>query len=365
MKKSVQLALLILIALVAYFGIRTLTHDGDEVETAEASVLTVQTTAREDRRPEVIVTRVNAEQHPIFLDLKGRTAANRTVTVRAATTGTVISTPAVEGSTVGRGALLCRLNVDSREARLAESEALVESRRVDYEAAAELAEKGWSSPNRAASAKASLDAAEAALNSARIELSRTRITAPFSGIFESRMAETGDFLSTGGACGVVTDLDPIRIEADVTEAFATQLQQGAPIRVDIAGAPTQEGSIAYVSRTADTNTRTFRIEAELPNPDARIPAGLTSNLRVQIGEALATPISSALLTLHDDGRVGVRMVDDTDTVRFAPVEIVDDTGTAIWVTGLPEQVDLLTVGQDFVKDGTVITRIDAATVALP
>ncbi|MEM7661750.1 MAG: efflux RND transporter periplasmic adaptor subunit [Pseudomonadota bacterium] len=358
MKKSVQLALLILFGLLAYFGIRTVLRGDDEPAAATPAVLSIQSEEQANVLPEIVFMRSEAEPHPIYLSLKGRTTPNRSVTVRAATTGTVIAAPTNEGATVNRGRALCRLDIDARQARLAEAEAMVESRGVDYRAAQELAEKGWASPNRAASAKASLDAAQAELNSAKIELRRTEITAPFAGVFEQRLAEVGDFLSPGTACGVVTDFDPIKVQTDVTEEFATRFTLGAPVEVDIVGLPVQEGQISYVSRTAEDNTRTFRVVANIPNEDGLISAGLTSNLRVQLGEAMATPISAALMTLHDDGRVGVRYLDDADTVQFAEITVVDDTGDVIWITGLPETVRLLTAGQEYVKEGTLIAPVD-------
>ncbi len=314
---------------------------------------------------DILVFEAAAETHPIYLELKGTTVPNRTVTVRSATTGTVSAAPAAEGARVAAGTLLCRLDVEARAARVAEAEALAASARIDYSAASELAVKGWASPNRAASAKASLDAAEAALDSARIELARTRIVAPFDGIFETRLAETGDFLAPGGACGTVTDLDPIRVAAQVSESRAGALVPGAALEVTITGHGTQAGTLGYVARMAEPTTRTFGIEATLPNPDGAISAGLTSSLRLQVGEAQATPLSAALLALDDAGRLGVRHLDETGTVRFAPVGIVDDDGGEVWVTGLPERTRVLSAGQDFVKAGTRVNPVPASPDAAP
>jgi len=333
----------------------------DTSDTGSTGVLTVQAAEEQnEERTEVLFTRVSAEEHPIYLSLKGRTIPNRSVTVRSATTGTVIAAPTREGAIVGRGTPLCRLDVDARQARFAEAEAMVTSRRVDYDAAQELADKGWASPNRATSAKASLDAAQAELNSARIELSRTEIRAPFAGVFETRSAEIGDFLSPGSPCGTITDLDPIKIETDVTEIHATKLALGAAVAVEIVGLPDQQGEISFIARTAEDNTRTFRVEAVIPNRDGKISAGLTSNLRIKVGDALATPVSPALLTLHDDGRLGIRYLDASDAVQFIEANIVDNTGSAVWLAGLPEDARLLTAGQDFVKEGTIVVPIDVS-----
>ncbi len=362
MKRSVLIALLILFGLVAYFAIRS----GQRAQNADASQITGKQTVLEleaeqnAERPRAVVETVIAEPHPIFLTLKGRTEPNRMVTVRAATTGIVIAAPELEGRFVRKGTLLCRLDVDARQARVAEAEARLNAEQVDFEAARTLVEKGWAAPTRANSAKAARDAAEATVNSARIELGRTLITAPFSGIFETRMAETGDFLSPGSPCGVIAELDPIRVVAEVTEDYATALTVDAPVRANVLSAGSVEGTISYVARTANENTRTFKIEAAIDNSDGKISAGLTSDLRIRLGEAEASKVSPAMLTLHDDGRLGIRHLTEDNMVVFTEVTVVDDAADGIWVTGLPSRATIVSVGQDYIKDGVQVEPVTAA-----
>lgn len=364
-KKSVILALVILVALLSYFGVRSmLREDGADASlTKGARTIAEAGTGKTGDIPEIVTRHLVAEPHPVFLSLKGRTAPNRTVTVSAATTGIVVAAPNLEGRAVREGAVLCRLDVEARQARIAEAEALVAAQRADYNAQNTLAQKGLASINRASSAKATLEAAEAALNAARIEMSRTVIAAPFSGIFETRIAERGDFLSPGEACGVITDLNPIRVEAEVTEEFATALALDAPVTIRVLGEAPREGQISYVARTANDATRTFKIEASLENANNEIPAGLTSDLRIGLGETLATPITPALLTLDDAGRVGVRYVNTDSVVTFAPVTIIDDSNSGIWVTGLPERVDVVSVGQEYISEGAKVRAVPEAGFA--
>ncbi|MEL7480915.1 MAG: efflux RND transporter periplasmic adaptor subunit [Pseudomonadota bacterium] len=365
MKNSVQIAILIAALIAAYFLVRTVTRDNSDDADLASAPISVSDTEQTGEMLEVIYFTSTASPHPIYIDLKGRTAPDRSVTVRSATTGIVTATPADEGSRVTPRSVLCRLDVEARAAQVAEAEAVLASREVDYSAAAELAEKGWSSPNRATSAKASRDAAAAALNAARIELQRTRIAAPFDGIFESRLAEKGDFLAPGGACGTVTDLDPIRIEVRVAEDFAGAVVNGMPADSNVTGFDDMSGTVDYVSRIADEDTRTFLVEIALPNPDMAIAAGLSARVRLQIGDAIAHRVSSALLSLDDSGEIGLRFLDETDTVRFAPIKVVDDAGVAVWVTGLPNEARLLSIGQEYVKAGTRVRAVLADTANAP
>ena len=186
--RSVIAALVIFALLFGYFLIRTVARAADGNDGAERSNIEEQ-----QDKPVAALKTVHAEPRAIVITLNGLTEAEKMVAVRAETTGIVTDAPVSEGSQVRRGTLLCGLGIDARQARVAEAEAAVAARQVDYDAAQELVLKGWTSSNSAAAAKASLDAAKAARDTALIELRRTRITAPFDGVFETRSAEIGDF----------------------------------------------------------------------------------------------------------------------------------------------------------------------------
>ena len=67
---------------------------------------------------------------------------------------------------------------------------------------------------------------------------------------------------------------------------------------------------------------------------------------------MAHNIPSKLLSLNDNGNVGVRYLDDDDIVRFATVKTIDEDANGVWVTGLPDSTRLITQGQNFAPIGT-------------
>ena len=349
---SVRTAGFILLALLAYFVFRGVTRAPVE---APASVSAADTAADEAPLPEVIVRPATLVPHLVSVSLKGSTEPDREVTVRSETMGTVINAAVQEGQTIRTGTLLCGLDVESRTARIAEAEAAVASARLDHDAQSQLEEKGWTTSNRAAATKAALDGAEAALAAARIELAKTRITAPFNGVFETRAAELGDFLSVGAPCGRVVDLDPIIVAVDATEDQLGAIDPNQPVDVEFATGLSATGTVRFVARTASQQTRTFRVEVEIPNTDASIPAGLTASVKLGLGEVPSVLTTPATLVLHDDGRVGVRYVDTSNIVQFAEVTVVDDAPDGIWVSGIPAGVNLLTAGQDYLKEGVEVS----------
>lgn len=343
--------------LAAYFGIRSLMNGGESIATVEASAV-----PKLDRPPaaqqgqarngmEVTVRRSVAEVRPLYVALTGRAEAARTVTVKAETTGTLTSAPAVEGRVVNRGDVLCGMDTEGRSARVREAEAEATRKQLDYNAAVELAAKGWASEARAANAKAASEAAAAALEVAKSELGKTQVRAPFRGVFEKRLADVGEFLSPGGACGVVVQLDPMVVVAEAAEKYAGVLKVNAPARLKLSDGGEAQGRVRYVAKTADPSTRAFRIEVEIENPEQVIPVGRVAEVRVQTGEGDAHKVSPRLLMTDDQGRVGVRYLDVGGVVNFAPTDTVGEDADEIWVAGLPREVLLVAEGQENVRPG--------------
>src|SRR5690606_21686506 len=78
----------------------------------------------------------------------------------------------------------------------------------------------------------------------------------------------------------------------------------------------------------------------------------------EMGTLPAHLLPQSVLTLDDEGAIGVRTVENGE-VQFYPVTIVSDSRQGVWVTGLPARVDVITVGQDFVVPGQ---KVDATNV---
>ena len=78
---------------------------------------------------------------------------------------------------------------------------------------------------------------------------------------------------------------------------------------------------------------------------------------MQLGEVYVHRISPALFTLNDAGDLGVRTIDDDNVVEFFKVGIIEDTNEGAWVTGLPDTVKLITVGQEFVLTGETVDPV--------
>ena len=283
--------------------------------------------------------------------VNGRTEESRKVTIRAETAGPIAALPVEEGSIVEAGDIIARQQIEDRNARLTQTLALVRQREIEHRAATKLAKKGFRSGTKLAEARTLLDAARAQAKSMRIDLSRTTIKAPFSGILETRYVEKGGFVKIGDNIAKIVDLDPLLAVGFVSERDIGSLKVGGPGRVTLIDGRSAEGTVRFIAAVADAETRSFRVELEVPNPNHRIRSGLTGELNLPVNPVRAHVVSPSVLTLADDGRIGVRVVDDGDIVRFAPTKILSDSPDGLLVSGLKDGQRLITVGHEYVKAG--------------
>lgn len=299
---------------------------------------------------------------------RGRTEAARQVEVRAETGGLVRSEPLRRGAFVTQGQTLCELDPGTRpqqeaeaDARVAEAQARLREAEVNADAANRLSEGGFASETRRISTEALLESARAGVQSARsaldairIDISRLTVTAPFEGLLETDTAELGSLLQPGGACATVIQLDPIKLVGFVPETEVDRISVGAVAGARLISGREVQGRVTFLSRSADPATRTFRVEVTVPNADLTIRDGQTAEMLVAADGVMAHLLPASSLTLDNAGVLGVRMAIDGQA-RFAPVTVLRDTVDGMLVTGLPDEATVITVGQEFVTDGTPIT----------
>lgn len=371
------------------------------VETAEQTP-DEPAAARDNSTPNavsVIALASEAREIDSAVVLRGSTEAARAVELLAETSGKVVSAPIPKGTLVSAGDVLCEIDMGTRSAALAEAEArLAEARANAPTAAARVAEaearleeartnlsnadslfaNGFASETRVISARAAMEGARAALSSAEAgaasaeaaiesakaavgsvtrDIDNTRITAPFDGVLETDTAEIGSLLMSGSLCARVLDLDPIRLVGFVSEADVDRVTLGAPTGARLSSGREVVGKVTFLSRSADSTTRTFRVEAEVANPDLSIRDGQSAEILIQSAGRMAHLLPQSALTLDDAGTLGVRIAvaeGAGHVARFVPVELLRDTRDGVWVTGLDQSADVIVSGQDYVTDGVPV-----------
>ncbi len=279
--------------------------------------------------------------------------------------------------------------VEEAKARLTESQSRLSEAEINFNAASRLSEDGFASETRVAatqaavrgaeaavvsaraglkaaeaglqtvaagieSAKAGVQSAQAAVAAAEREIDRLTIKAPFSGLLESDSAELGSLLQPGGLCATVIRLDPMMLVGFVPETQVSRIELGAQAQAELASGDRVEGVVVFISRAADPETRTFRVEVEVPNRELSLRDGQTAEISISAEGTTAHLLPLSALTLNDEGTLGVRTVDADRRVAFHAVTLLRDTDTGVWLSGLPEAADVIVIGQEYVTDGVLV-----------
>lgn len=383
--------------LMAFVGTDATPETEDQPEQAEVATPAPAPDAEQQHSVMVVAMASTAQRIENAVTMRGRTEAARTVSVAAETSGRVISTPLRKGAFVNEGDTLCQLDPGTRaaslaeararlaeaqgrvpeaEAAIAEAQARIAEAGINVNAARRLSQDGFASETRLISAEAvaqaaeaglqrarsgvtsalaGIEAAEAAVAAAQSEIGRLSIAAPFSGLLETDSAELGTLMQPGALCATIIQLDPIKLVGFVPETEVANIAVGAMAEGRLNAGATLAGRVTFLSRSADDTTRTFRVEVEVPNPDMAVGDGQTVEIIVAADGRTAHLIPQSSLTLNDDGVLGVRTVAADNTAQFLPVTLLRDTVDGVWVTDLPDEINLITVGQEFVIDGVPVT----------
>ena len=299
----------------------------------------------------VRVVQSQAQLKTRYASVRGKTQNKRTVKVRTEIQGRVVNRAVERGKSVAANQLLCGLSVDDRQAALVESQQRVNQARIDYEGAKQLRAKGYNSESAIAAAKANLATARAELKRRDLALRKTEIRAPFAGFVEDVHLEIGDYAQPGTACATLVDLNPMLLVGRVSERVVLNIEPGIEAIGELADRSVVRGPITFVGQQDDPATRTYAIEVELNNESGKLRSGMTTQIRIPVEEAFAHKISPALFSLDNEGGYGVRVVNNNDRVEFYSVTVVAEDEDGVWVSGLPNTSNIITVGQELVISG--------------
>ena len=299
----------------------------------------------------------SAEEIMRTIVVNGETAPARIVNMAAETDGRVEYVGASRGSNVDRNAVIVRLDERDRKARLAQAEATLRQREVEYQGRLKLKGESYVSEAQLQQAIAELEAAKTELKRAQLDLEYMTVRAPFSGALQERHVEVGDFVKSGDPIARFVDNRTIIVTANVSEFDAGYVQTGQKAQAQLATGETVHGTIRYVAPVADQATRTFTVELEVDNGNGRLRAGGTAELQIPAERVLAHRISPSLLTLDDAGNIGVKIINDDGEVEFVVADVALSTNNGVWVAGLPDLATIITVGQGFVVPGTMVNAV--------
>jgi multidrug efflux system membrane fusion protein len=247
----------------------------------------------------VTVLNSNALEKAKKIKVSGTTEADKLIKIRAETSGTVVSRPVKQGQFVKKDQLICQLYNAGRS-------------------------------------------------------SYPKVKAPFDGYLETFSVKEGDYLNTGAVCATIIDPDPMRLIGEVSEKEINFVKVGAKAGAELISGRKVEGVVSFVSTSANKGTRTFRVEIDVKNSDRSIRDGVSAQIEIEGDTILAHRISPSILMLGEAGELGIRTVNEENQVEFKKIEILEDSMYGIWISGLPRNIRIITIGQEYVFQGQIV-----------
>lgn len=318
-------------------------------------------TATEKAHPrfKVSVRQQNAETVQREVTLNGDTTPDQIVVIASQIEGQVIVIGARKGARVNQGALLARVDPRDSEQHKARAAAVLKQRELEFAGAKRLRETGYASESELVSREAALEVARADSKEIELHLKNLSILAPVSGVIEQENIEVGSYVKIGDPVAKLIKIDPLVVSGGVAEGDIRYIKVGDAAEAEILGRKLK-GRVKFVSSLADAKTRTFTVDIAVDNPRGEIPAGLSARIRLPVQSIAAQKIPASLLALADNGDIGIKHVVDGKVV-FSKAEIVRSNGDAVWITGVPSTISLITRGQGFVAaDESVDVEAEAA-----
>jgi multidrug efflux system membrane fusion protein len=299
--------------------------------------------------------------HSRKLVIAGRTEAEKRVTITARTGGVLTELRVKRGTWVKKGEVIAVLSDEAREAQVAQAQAVVTQKRTELDAKRALIMNGTLPRLQLVDLEAQLKSAEAALAASEAERDRGMVRAPWSGVVHEVAVEVGQaaFSFAGREIATLVALDPMLAVVEVAERKLAGIKVGDTADVRLVTGESASGKIRFVAKTASPTTRTYRVEIELPNPDGRIPDGITAEVSLPLAPVLATRVPRSALTFSSAGNLGVRAVRANETVEFVPVSVVEDEQSYMWLAGIAEGSRVIVQGQDFVREGQKVDAVPA------
>lgn len=313
----------------------------------------------------VAVTVENSTAKPVTLYFRaeGQAQPDRDTAIRAESSGDVAEIMVAKGEDVEEGAVIARLTSTRADADFARARQELASARREFDNAMELLNRGVSTADRVSDARADLAAAEASVAAAEETIKALMVVAPFAGRIERLTLDPGEFVQVGAEVGRIVDNTPLTVAIQVPQQALRRIAGGQTASISFITGEEREGTVGFVGTSANAETRTFLAEIDVPNEGGAIPAGISAEIRIPTGQALAHFIRPSTVSLNPDGRLGVKTVTENDQVAFSDIEVVRAEIDGIWVTGLPETARIITVGQGFVNAGETVRPSTAPEAA--
>jgi len=330
--------------------------------------------------PSVTVGHPSEQAVTDYLELTGTVTPSRTVDLVARVTGYLESVNFEDGAMVKEGQLLFVIEPEPYKQQLALAKAALDRAQSEYDRQRSLIESNATSLASVERWLSERDQDAAQVELAKLNLSYTHVTAPFSGRIGRRLVDPGNLVGPNGNTKLATldRLEPIYVyfnlnERDALRAAAIMRQRGMDPRGNVGKAPVlvglqsqegfpQEGTLDFVDTGISTSSGTIQLRALFDNNDHLLLAGAFARVRVPLGGPKPMLVVPASAIANDQEGDYVLVAGAVDVVaRRAVVKGSLTTNGCAILSGLSTQDRVIVNGMMRARSGDKVTPVTAPT----
>ncbi len=308
----------------------------------------------------IAATKATREQWQPHLQVVGSLSAVAGVDVTSEVGGKISAIHFESGQAVSRGALLLEIDDQTDQAQLKGLLAERTLARLRYERVAKLVKEKSISKSDFDEARATLDSASAQVSAQQALMDKKRIRAPFDGRLGIRRVDQGEYLTPGAPIVPLEKLDPIYADFTLPERELARIEPGqvVDIRVQAYSGETFSGQIAAIDPGVDIGSRSFRVRAELQNPDERLRPGMFADVRVNLPNeenVLTVPDTAISYAPYGDSVFVIEQKDGAQVVTRRQIETGKTRdGRVAVVQGLEEGEQVVSAGHNKLRNGQAV-----------
>jgi RND family efflux transporter MFP subunit len=354
--KSIQTIVIGIIALGVFYACETETA---EVEEAVKTV-NVQT------------ERLEPELFESYLQQVGTVTTNRDVRVSSEVSGRIVSLNKDEGDEVREGETVIKVDDRKLQQELNRLQATTSQSKENYERLKRLyEEQNIGSEIDYLNAKYAYEQNLAALESVRIDLENTSISAPYSGIVETVLTERGEMVSPGTPVFRLISKQSKKVLLGVPARFAGAVDLGdsAEVWFDFDDETIYQLPVSYIGNTIDPTNRTFAVEIDLPAELNQIKIDMIANVRLQTERVENAIVIGEEYVFQKSGNNVVYVASQDENGNPIAVERIVNMGSnygndVVIEDGLAVGEELITLGASYLQDGSRIVNVEEEQSAM-
>jgi len=326
----------------------------DQIKQLDQAIHELDTTAN---IPLVTTLMAKSEVFNHFVELQGSVKTKENIIIYPEVPGILIDIYVKKGQKVNKGQLLASIDDGGLEQQVSQLEIQANLAQTTFERQKRLWDQKIGSEMAYLQAKSNYEAQNKAVKQLKIQLDKTRIKAPFSGVIDDIMTDEGSVVSPGQSPIIrIVNLNNMYIEADVPETYVKDITKNKTVEVEFPVLnKTMDATISQAGNFINPANRTFKVEVSVPNKDENIKPNMTAKIRINdYKNNTAILIPQGIISENASGQQYVFIV--TNKTENNEVQ----TEKAIITTG-KMQGDLIEV-LGGIEDGTEIIEEGARSI---